>query len=444
MANDEHVAMLKQGVDALNAWRANAWRGGIADIFPDLSNATLSNANLGKANLSRANLSGADLSGASLDEANLSEAELREADLRGASLYRANLSGADLSGASLDEANLSGALLIGASLTGAHLWANFHMANLANANLSKANLSKASLSRANLGGANLSKAKLSRADLSGASFFWADLSGANLREANLSGTNLVEANLSRAKLGRADLSGANLSRADLSRTYLSEASLQEAILVGTDLTGADLTGCHIYGISAWNLKLEGAKQQNLVITHPNEPEITVDNIEVAQFIYLLLHNEKIRDVIDTIGKKAVLILGRFTDERKPVLDALREELRKRDYLPILFDFEKPRSRDTDETITLLARMARFIVADVSDAKAVLQELRAIVPDLPSVPVQPIIREMEEEPGMFDFYRNRPSFLPVHRYVSQEQLLADLGEKVIRPAELKVLDLRASP
>ena len=182
---------------------------------------------------------------------------------------------------------------------------------------------------------------------------------------------------------------------------------------------------------------------NLVITPPDEPEITVDNIEVAQFVYLLLHNEKIRDVIDTITSKAVLILGRFTDERKAVLDALREELRERNYLPILFDFEKPRSRDTDETITLLARMARFIVADISDAKAVLQELRAIVPDLPSVPVQPIILAMQEEPGMFDFYRNRPSFLPVHRYVSQEQLLADLGEKVIRPAELKVLDLRAS-
>jgi hypothetical protein len=39
--------------------------------------------------------------------------------------------------------------------------------------------------------------------------------------------------------------------------------------------------------------------------------------------------------------------------------------------------------------------------------------------------------------------NRPTFLPVHRYVSQEQLLADIGEKVIRPAELKVSDLRAS-
>jgi hypothetical protein len=57
----------------------------------------------------------------------------------------------------------------------------------------------------------------------------------------------------------------------------------------------------------------------LVITNEDEPEITVDNIEVARFIYLMLHNQKIRDVIDTITSKAVLILGRFTDKRKAVL-----------------------------------------------------------------------------------------------------------------------------
>jgi hypothetical protein len=189
--------------------------------------------------------------------------------------------------------------------------------------------------------------------------------------------------------------------------------------------------------------LERANQQNLLITPESQPEITVDNIEVAQFVYLLLHNEKVRDVIDTITSKVVLILGRFTQERKPVLEALREELRQRKYVPILFDFEKPRSRDTDETITLLARMARFVVADITDAKSVLQELRAIVPDLPSVPVQPIILAQQEEPGMFDFYRNRPSFLNIHCYTGQKQLIADLGEKVIRPAELKVLDLQGS-
>ena len=99
--------------------------------------------------------------------------------------------------------------------------------------------------------------------------------------------------------------------------------------MSTDLTGADLTGCLIYGVSAWRLKLATkTKQQNLVITYPNEPAITVDNIEIAQLIYLLLRNEKIRDVIETIASMAMLILGRFTDERKAVLDALREELRE--------------------------------------------------------------------------------------------------------------------
>src|SRR5262249_50327 len=153
---------------------------------------------------------------------------------------------------------------------------------------------------------------------------------------------------------------------------LEEADLRRATLGGTDLTGADLTGCRIHGVSAWGVKVKGTKQEALVITLPHEPTVTVDNIELAQFIYLMLNNQKVRDVIDTITSKAVLILGRFTKERKPVLGALREELRQRNYLPILFDFEKPKGRNTDETITLLARMARFIVADISDAKSVLQ------------------------------------------------------------------------
>jgi hypothetical protein len=98
------------------------------------------------------------------------------------------------------------------------------------------------------------------------------------------------------------------------------------------ITNADLTGCRIHGVSAWGLKLsDETKQRNLIITREDEPEITVDNIEDAQFIYLLLYNKKIREVIDTITSKVVLILGRFTDERKAFLDALRDELRKRDY-----------------------------------------------------------------------------------------------------------------
>jgi hypothetical protein len=74
------------------------------------------------------------------------------------------------------------------------------------------------------------------------------------------------------------------------------------------------------------------------------------------------------------------------------------------------------------------------LADISDAKSVLQELRAIVPELPSVPVQPVITATQEEPGMFDFFRKFPWFLKVRRYDNQQQLIADLGERVIDPAE----------
>lgn len=66
---------------------------------------------------------------------------------------------------------------------------------------------------------------------------------------------------------------------------------------------------------------------------------------------------------------ALSILGRFTEERKAVLEVIRNELRKRDYLPVLFDFEKPASRDLTETISTLAHMARFVMADITDAKS---------------------------------------------------------------------------
>jgi hypothetical protein len=273
----------------------------------------------------------------------------------------------------------------------------------------------------------------------------ARLSGAVLRNANLSGADLrgaafIGSDLSGAVLSGADLRGAHFKRTNLSGADLRGADLNSATLVDADLTGADLTGSRIYGVSAWGLKLDGVKQQSLVIAHRDEPKITVDNIEVAQFIYLMLHNQKIRDVIDTITSKAVLILGRFTAERKAILDALREELRKHDYLPILFDFELPERRNVTETVTLLARMARFIIADLTDPSSIPQELQAIVPDL-AVPVQPLLEGSARPYAMFKDYRKYDWVLPVYRYEGLKPLLATLKEKVIAPAEEKVKDLR---
>ncbi len=222
-------------------------------------------------------------------------------------------------------------------------------------------------------------------------------------------------------------------RGSLSGTSAAACKLQ---LINTRLENANLTNCRIYDISAWDLHLEGATQKDLIITSYDQPEITVDNLEVAQFIYLLLHNEKIRDVIDTITSKVVLILGRFTPERKVALDALREELRKRDYLPVLFDFDVPASRDVTKTVSLLARMARFVVADITDARSIPQELGVIVPDLPSVPVQPLLLAGADVYGMFEHFKRYPWVLETYVYASADELIANLGERVIGPAEAK--------
>jgi hypothetical protein len=235
---------------------------------------------------------------------------------------------------------------------------------------------------------------------------------------------------------------ANLRGTILNETDFGGANLSGASFVNTDLTNANLTGCRIYGISAWDLKMEGAKQENLIITPTGEPEVTVDNLKIAQFIYLLLNNEELRDVIDTIGKKAVLILGRFTLERKAGLDALREELRKRDYLPILFDFDKPASKDLTGTITTLANLARFIIADLTDPSCIPYELATVIPTT-VVPVRPILMSGKSEFAMFIDLRKRYHWvLETYRYDATESLIASLGE-VIRPAEAKALELRGA-
>ena len=307
--------------------------------------------------------------------------------------------------------------------------------NLRKVDLSGADLSGADLSVANLSGANLSGAFLHKVDLSGAFLHGANFREAFLREAFLNWANLREADLHKANLREADL-----HEADLGWANLNAADLSQVILVHAQLESADLTNCRVYGIAAWDVGLTGAKQENLVITQEHQPVITVDNLQVAQFIYLLLNNENIRDIINTITTKAVLILGRFTPERKAVLDALRDELRRRNYLPILFDFKPSQRRDVTETVVTLAHLARFIIADLTDPRSIPQELTAIIPNLPSVPVQPLLQSESTVYGMFEHWQRYAWVLPIQTYDNSDDLLASLGDKVIAPAEAKANEM----
>lgn len=130
-ADEQHLSLLRKGV---NAW--NAWRHQNPDERPrlrraDLGGAVLSGANLVSAQLGGANLRGADLSGADLTSANLSGV-----DFGGANLFQAILRSAYVRGATFLQTDMRAVDLVGADLTGAI----FNRSDLRDAHFSNASL----------------------------------------------------------------------------------------------------------------------------------------------------------------------------------------------------------------------------------------------------------------------------------------------------------------
>jgi len=148
MANEEHLAILKKGVEAWNEWRArfpkircdlkegnfdgqdlsgidlaHAWLQNSSFWRADLSGACVRSAHFEDSNLRSINLNGADASFGVFSMADLREATLVGARLVEATFYRANLERARLERASLMSSNLRGTNLTGASLQGAYFGA---------------------------------------------------------------------------------------------------------------------------------------------------------------------------------------------------------------------------------------------------------------------------------------------------------------------------------
>jgi TIR domain/Pentapeptide repeats (8 copies) len=169
MADPEHLAIIKQGVEVWNRWRAE---------HPEI-----------QPNLWQANLRGNSRTGPDLSEINFHNAQLAMANLSGAMLHHANLSNAVLSGANL----------IGA--------------NLRNATITNADLSEATCRAVDFRGANLRKATLTRTDLNRA-----DLTKADLRQAECIRTNLTETNCREADFREAYLDEIILGNTDLHAT----------------------------------------------------------------------------------------------------------------------------------------------------------------------------------------------------------------------------------
>lgn len=314
---------------------------------------------------------------------------------------------------------------------------DLHGAKLSKVNLSSANLRKSQLSYAHLFGANFSDAYLN-----GVALIGADLSRAHFSKAILQKADLSNAILNGADLRGANLSNSNLSNTDLRRANLIETNLSGAMLIGTKINKAKISRSLIYAVNVWDLKGEFEEQKDLIITNETVSVITVDNIKVAQFIYLILNNEEIRNAINTLTSKSVLILGRFAlPKRKAILDALRNKLREYDLLPIVFDFDRPTDKDFTETIKTLAGLSYFVIADMTNPKSSPLELQATVPDY-QIPFVPIIEEGEQPFAMMvDLQKKYNWVLNTITYDSADTLMKILKPLIIDPAMKKRNELR---
>lgn len=292
-------------------------------------------------------------------------------------------------------------------------------------------------------GFNLSCTNLSRITARNSFFIDCSFEGSDINFSDLCFSffqrcNFSESSLAVTKIGSAEFHFCDFTRADLSYCSAEETNfsgsmfistvLSNMSLVKTNFTDATIDQARVYGISAWDLRLEGSRQSNIYIEEEGT-SITVPTIELAQFISLLVNNSKLRDVIDTITSKVVLILGRFTEDRKETLDSIKEALQSRGYLPVLFDFGGPNNRDITETIITLASLAKFVVADISSPKSIPQELTAIIPQFPSLPVQPVIERSQTEYGMFEHWNRYPWVLSKIEYDESDiQSLVELVAK----------------
>jgi uncharacterized protein YjbI with pentapeptide repeats len=313
--------------------------------------------------------------------------------------------------------------------------------------LIKVDLSNADLSgQWGFGGLDLADVNFQDARLRQAVFH-----GGNLRRANLRGADLTGADLRRAVLDGADLSGARLQGAKLGSASLTDVDLRGANLHGanligarfqaTNLEGANLSDCLIYGVSAWDVRLDNAIQSNLVITRPEEPSVAVDDLEVAQFIHLLLNYRNLRNVLDSVTKRGVLLLGRFGEGGLDTLHAMGERLRQAGYLPIIFDFVRPRDRSYTETVQTLAGLARFVVVDLSGT-SVPQELYATVPHL-KIPFVPILNIGKRPHSMFvDLLEYEWVLRPIVEFANIDDLVEKVPDKIVAPAEKRIAKRQA--
>jgi hypothetical protein len=119
-----------------------------------------------------------------------------------------------------------------------------------------------------------------------------------------------------------------------------------------------------------------------------------------------------------------------------VLERLRDKLRDLGFVPMVFNFDKPETKDFSETVRPLCNLSYFVIVDITNPRSAPLELAGDRAGM--VPFVPILQDF----SMFVDLQNKYHWMlqPVIRHSSVDRLV--LEDKVVRPAEAKFNELLA--
>lgn len=280
--------------------------------------------------------------------------------------------------------------------------------------------------------------------------------GVRFGNATVVGCRFEEGDFSRAYFGRTEFIDTVFNKTILTDASFAGATFRNCNLNRVNLAGADfrveeITETVVYGVAAWDLVTDDEmKQSRLVIEKTYELysdiiaggriPLMVDDIELAQFVYYLSSHKKMRDIINVLNSRGVLLLGRFGGGGLDRLYRLSDWLRERNYMPMIFDFERPDSANTTETVLTMAGLSKFLIADLS-GPSVPQELHATMTNF----WKPVIVYSEKKPyAMYADLAEKSFFTKEIVYSTESQLFAKLA-KALPAAErayAKLVEQRA--
>lgn len=239
---------------------------------------------------------------------------------------------------------------------------------------------------------------MNRINFSGMNLSSISVSGAFAEGLNLQGSVFEDSHFEEGDFSRANFSGATFRNTKFNKTILTGAFFDDATFVNCNLNRVNLVGASfhikeitetvVYGIAAWDMQTsDDMKQSKLVIEktyalysdliQQGKVPMMVDDIELAQFVYYLSNHKKIRDALNILNDRGVLLLGRFKDGGLERLYSMREWFQGKGYMAMIFDFLRPDNLSLTETVVTMAGLSKFVVVDLSGS-SIPAELQSIL------------------------------------------------------------------